>query len=225
MLDVHGIIRLLRLITSASSLTMLSPCYTIHMPALLARDESQQPSRRNRAGFVLLSEDMMTPIVRPASVRFWEKVDQTGDCWVWLAHKDHAGYGQFTYESKTIRSHRVSWMLTHGEIPNGLFVCHKCDNPSCVRPDHLFLGTHSDNMRDSYKKGRKVLPERTRFVKGRQGRRGEESYWAKLTSDQVVEIRQLYEQGSITQEALAQRYGVNRTTVRDIINRRNWKHV
>lgn len=168
----------------------------------------------------------MTPTARPATARFWEKVDQAGDCWVWLAHKDHAGYGQFTYGLKTIRSHRVAWILTHGEIPNGLFVCHKCDNPSCVRPDHLFLGTHSDNMRDSYRKGRKVLPDRTRFVKGhQQASRGEASHLAKLTSDQVLEIRRTYEQGGVTQEALARKYGVERTTVRDIIHRRNWKHI
>ncbi len=87
---------------------------------------------------------------------FWKKVDKDlrNPCWIWLAAKDLEGYGFFWFKNKQVRSHRFSWEITHGKIPNGLFVCHHCDNPSCVRPDHLFLGTCQDNALDMISKGR-----------------------------------------------------------------------
>jgi len=85
---------------------------------------------------------------------FWSKVDRTGDCWIWQSSRFATGYGRVTYQGKSAYSHRVSWTLTNGEIPNGFHVCHHCDNPPCVRPDHLFLGTPLDNMRDRDRKGR-----------------------------------------------------------------------
>src|SRR6185312_412624 len=96
--------------------------------------------------------------------RFWSKVDKNspapkhnptlGNCWEWIAGRTIKGYGQLVVNHKTVKAHRLSWELSFKEIPKGLSVLHKCDNPSCVNPDHLFLGNHSDNMRDASIKGR-----------------------------------------------------------------------
>jgi len=87
--------------------------------------------------------------------RFWAKVDRTDDCWLWTACRTTHGYGQFRPErSRGAQAHRVAWELTNGPIPAGMLVLHRCDNPPCVNPAHLFLGTQSDNMRDMYAKGR-----------------------------------------------------------------------
>jgi hypothetical protein len=92
--------------------------------------------------------------LRPVEERFWEKVDKTGDCWVWKAHLLYNGYGRFSINLKTEYSHRVAWFLEHGEWPKGKHVTHICDNPACVRPDHLVLGTVEDNMADRNAKKR-----------------------------------------------------------------------
>jgi len=89
-----------------------------------------------------------------AELRFWKKVLIGDDCWVWTAGKDWDGYGEFSIKHRPIKAHQFSWIVTNGSIPKGLFICHHCDNPSCVRPDHLFLGTAKDNYQDSVVKGR-----------------------------------------------------------------------
>jgi hypothetical protein len=91
---------------------------------------------------------------RSVADRFWEKVDKSGDCWEWTATIDKSGYGIVGMRPKNLKASRVAWMLTNGAIPDGLWVLHHCDNRRCVRPDHLFLGTNTDNQRDSVAKGR-----------------------------------------------------------------------
>lgn len=97
-------------------------------------------------------------VARPLSERFWRYVVKTDGCWIWIGATASFGYGRIQREGgkqgKADRAHRVSWLLHYGEIPLGMWVLHQCDEPSCVRPDHLFLGTHTDNMLDMAAKGR-----------------------------------------------------------------------
>ena len=95
--------------------------------------------------------------VRPLAERFWAKVRRGAACWEWQGAMLPNGYGKiFGTEHKIIGAHRASWIVTHGNIPEGMLVCHHCDNPRCVRPEHLFLGTDKDNTRDMFQKGRGV---------------------------------------------------------------------
>lgn len=146
--------------------------------------------------------------------RFWEKVEKGSNCWEWTASKDNDGYGQIGYQNgEMIRAHRYSWILHFGEIPDGLFVCHHCDNPSCVRPDHLFLGTALANNRDKIRKGRA------------KNCRGESSGLSKLTDEQVAQIRRLYVPGKISQYALAKKFSVAVSNINNIVHRKTWTHI
>jgi hypothetical protein len=117
----------------------------------------------------------------PISERFWPKVDKDADggCWVWTASRNEQGYGCCGFNGRTYTAHRLSYELARGPIPPGMHVLHRCDNPPCVNPEHLFVGDQSDNMRDMYGKGRGA------------NRQGELSGAAKLTESQVREIKQL----------------------------------
>lgn len=116
-----------------------------------------------------------------------------------------------------IYAHRLSWEIHYGPVPDGLFVCHRCDNPSCVRPDHLFVGTHQDNVDDCVAKGRH-LAFRPRVHGSRAGS-------AKLTEAQVVTIRQSYGTNGLTRRQLGQRYGVDKTTIDRILAKKIWRYV
>ena len=102
--------------------------------------------------------------------QFWSRVERSDGCWLWMGARLPSGHGQLLWRGKVIGSHRVAWMLDNeSDIPDGLWVLHRCDNPPCVRPSHLFLGTHSDNMKDAAAKGRVphlLNPDRPKFKKG-----------------------------------------------------------
>ena len=110
---------------------------------------------------------------RAAEDRFWEKVDTSGECWEWVAARDRTGYGLFKWRHgddgmRNIVAHRASYMLLVGPIPGGMKVLHRCDNRPCVRPDHLFLGTQSDNMLDMSAKGRSFWQQKTHCAEGHE---------------------------------------------------------
>lgn len=149
------------------------------------------------------------PAPRPLHERFWEKVDTSGDCWLWTASREGSGYGVIGDKRKNLKAHRVSWTFTFGEIPEKMEVCHTCDTPACVKPDHLFLGSHLDNMRDMYAKGR------------RQAAAGERHGRSTLTWPVVREIRTRAASGEPILR-IAKRLGIPRRTVGNVAFRRTW---
>jgi len=109
------------------------------------------------------------PARTPIEMRFWSKVTKGAGCWEWTASTDHKGYGKLAEggrQGRTLSAHRVSYELNVGPIPDGLLVLHRCDNPPCVRPDHLFVGTHTDNAQDMAKKGRSWRQRQSECVNG-----------------------------------------------------------
>ena len=141
--------------------------------------------------------------------RFWDKVDRGGDCWEWMACKNIHGYGQFRVDDKIRLSHRVSWEMANCEIPNGLCVCHHCDNPGCVNPDHLFLGAQKDNVNDMTQKER--APDRS----------GGKNPYAKLDEMDVKFIRH-WLKGRHKQQDIADAFSVSQTAISDIKTGRAW---
>jgi hypothetical protein len=155
--------------------------------------------------------------------RFWSKVNKNGPliletpCWVWSAGKHAKGYGFFSIENRDYRAHRISWEIHNGPIPPEQLVLHRCDNPSCVRPDHLFLGDYKANSQDCLSKGRNnPNPESIA---------GECNGKAKLVLSQVVEIKKLYATGLYSQRELARQFSISQAHVKDLINGRRWKHL
>jgi hypothetical protein len=143
--------------------------------------------------------------------RYWSKVDKgnTDECWEWQASTNRHGYGWFFVDGEPKLAHRViadaKGMDTDGEL-----VLHHCDNPSCVNPNHLYIGTQADNMRDR--------AERSDY----SGQHGEEHGMAKLTEDEVKEIRERYNSENITQVELGEEYGIGQTQVSNIVRNANW---
>jgi len=139
--------------------------------------------------------------------RFLSKVEfSDAECWVWRGARNEAGYGLFD----NMGAHRASYELLVGEIPEGLLVCHRCDNPWCVNPRHLFLGSQKDNLRDMVEKGRSA--------------RGIQNSRSKLSEAEVLELRRRYEAGE-SREMLARDFCITRGAVWNIGTRKQWKHL
>lgn len=145
--------------------------------------------------------------------KFWRYVDKRGpgECWEWTrSTATNNGYGRFWIAGRHAIASRYAYEMEHGPIPEGLEVCHKCDNPKCVNPAHLFLGTHSENLRDAEHKRRLWHA------------RGSKHPLAKLTESQVRAIRKTYRAGGVTQSSLARKYGVSQTSIGRIVRGQNW---
>lgn len=148
--------------------------------------------------------------------RFYDKCspEPNSGCWLWTGAVKELGYGVMGRGGRKdgiVKAHRASWEIHNGPIPDGMAVCHKCDVPSCVNPDHLFLGTLSDNMRDCVAKGRLRTPDN----------RGERAGWAKLNADAVRDIRTRAHTG----KSYALKYGVSKSTVFAVWSGNNWASV
>jgi hypothetical protein len=148
---------------------------------------------------------------------FWSRVDikSEDECWNWTWGKHKEGYGRFKYQNKEFQTHRFSYLISYGNLDPNLLVCHKCDNPSCVNPKHLFLGTFKDNAQDRSNKGRC----------GRKGAIGESSGVSKLTELQVLEIRTLYNEGFGGYKKLGKKFGVHHSNIESIVKKNTWRHI
>lgn len=132
--------------------------------------------------------------------RFWSKVNKTSECWLWTGEL-REGYGRFNIDGKYLSAHRVSWLLDDKTIPDGLLLRHKCRNRNCVNPEHLETGTQKENCEDRIRDG---------------------TFYRKLTGEQVLQIRA---RSTENQRLLGEEFGVNQTTISDIITRKTWRHL
>lgn len=143
--------------------------------------------------------------------KFWNKVliSPFHDCWEWLGNRRPDGYGRFQFDKQLYLAHRLAYEIENGSLELGLYVCHKCDNPGCVRPEHLFAGTPRDNVIDMIKKGRNRKP------------RGIDHYRSKLTHDQIILIRN----SDSSNRKLAKEFKVSSHSIFCVKNKKTWKHI
>lgn len=172
--------------------------YLTHLPYLVS-------------SLLRLLEEQIMPVSARTRLHFERNFIKSEGCWNWLRALNKKGYGRYGL-GRRIRAHRASWIIYRGPIPDGLCVLHTCDNPRCVNPSHLFLGTDQDNSDDKVKKGR-------------QSRlKGERNGNSKLSDDDVVEIRKRRGENESTR-SLAKEFGVSQTLISFVINGKRWDHV
>lgn len=143
---------------------------------------------------------------------FFDKVDKTDGCWEWTAYKNKKGYGQFFFNNAIIGAHRVSLILAGQTIPSGCHVLHQCNNPSCVNPEHLYIGTNDDNVADKMRENRQWRPI------------GEKHHKTKLINQDILRIRDMHRCGA-RQVDIASWFNVTKTVIWHIIHRKTWTSV
>ncbi len=147
---------------------------------------------------------------------FWERVKITKDCWEWVGHIKKDGHGQLMINLKSFSAHRLAWLLLRGDIPGGSCICHKCDNPKCVNPDHLYLGSKASNLQDMWDRNERSM----------KPQKGSLNNYAKLKEDDIKYIRQsLREARRGKGRFLAKLFNVHEATISYIKNNKTWTHV
>jgi hypothetical protein len=169
----------------------------------------------------------MSTIDQGAIDRFWPKVAKGGDkdCWTWLRGRTHDGYGIFKVGTTAIIASRVAWMIARGPVPDGLVVCHTCDNRLCVNVEHMFVGTRADNNNDRHAKGRSARGESSGPKRHPETiARGVRKALAKLDDDKVRIMRAMRRNG-VTVAEIARTFGVARSAASVAVNGKTWRHV
>lgn len=186
----------------AGQLYLRQPCKNCR--ARLARERLRQTT-----GHIPFLERKDTLTINPRTAKtFLSHIQTTDGCWEWLGGLSPTGYGRFTLNGKSIPAHRLSYLYHFGILPSHLRVCHRCDNRKCVNPEHLFLGTDQDNVRDKVLKGRHAHGE---------------SHWnSLLTNNDVLYIRANSHLGI---SILTRQFSVSRSTIQDVLQRRTWAHL
>ena len=160
------------------------------------------------------ARNLAKPIVFGRVDRFWAQVNKDGECWLWTGHTNRVGYGVLCRhvdgKPQVYKAHRYSYALHFGDPDPQLLVCHRCDNPLCVRPEHLFLGTNHDNMRDMATKGRAAAKD------------GAKNGYAKLSAETVIEIRERYAAGLSNTVELAAEYRIANSQILEIVHGESW---
>lgn len=186
---------------------ILTQCRVCHKP-IMARPKLIQEGRAKVCSRICFKKLMARPIIQS----FWDRVRKTDKCWIWIGAKTEKGYGKI----RAMRSHRLSWVIHNGAIPQGKHVLHNCpdgDNPSCVNPAHLWVGTNTENMEDKFSKGRGNPPV------------GERNVNSKLTGAIVVAMRLERAGEKTSYKELGVKYGVSESTAMSACTRRTWRHV
>lgn len=187
----------------------------------IARAERERYAAIKRGDHIVRPNPKLAGRSKPVAERFWPKVEipeRKDDCWIWCGGHDSWGYGTFVFRGRQTGAHRVVYILHYGEIPEGLLVCHTCDNPTCVNPQHLFLGTNLDNSNDKLRKGRFVTPRPKNRCTGERHRS------AKLNSQQVLSIRERIASGEEF-SVLAKDFNVRPMSIQRIAEGKSWKCV
>lgn len=160
---------------------------------------------------------------------FWAKINVTenkDECWEWKEYVDKNGYGRFKIGRTFFPSHRVSFSLSKKGKLSSFLVCHKCDNPKCCNPAHLFLGTQQENIDDCIAKGRYITGDKNGMVKHPElVTKGDKHHNAKFTDSQIIDIRKIYAEGKTSHKKLGKIYSVSANTIKDIVNGKTWKHL
>lgn len=185
------------------------------------------------------------PLSQRELERFNKNIATSDGCWGWTGPRHDFGYGVFALkrDGKWGReyAHRLAWLVNFGDIPDGLCVCHRCDNPPCTNPDHLFIGTNGDNIRDAIAKGRTPIGTKEGAVNHNDTmqrgdahwshrhdewvRRGSKHHMASLSEETVLAIRAEYAKGGRTQREVATMFNTHYGNVWGIVNRKTWRHI
>lgn len=211
------------------------------MPAkkLYADEQLVERAREQRRRW---AEKNALPLTPETAERVRDLFPSRGEgCWEWTGGRNPSGYGRVQLGSNWYLAHRVAWVLANGSIPEGMFICHHCDNPPCVRPDHLFVGTAKDNSHDMAAKGRgcsgekaiyrrypHLVPRGDNHPQRRRPEivlRGEQRPWAKYTREKVLEVRRLFHEDKVSRKDIAARLGIPYNTVVGMILGRRWAHL